>query len=145
MLVCAMPKRDEFELANQRANRKRDRIPAAVSAHYDRNRDRIVIGLNTKMDVAFPPNLVQGLENAKPSQLEPIEITPSGFGLHFPKLNADLYLPTLLEGFFGSKRWIAARLGALGGMSTSPAKVSASRKNGRLGGRPKRVTSAIPK
>ena len=140
-----MPKRDEFELANQRAKRKRDRIPAAVSAHNDRNRGRIVIGLNTKMDVAFPPTLVQGLENAKPSQLEPIEITPSGFGLHFPKLNADLYLPTLLEGFFGSKRWIAARLGALGGMSTSPAKASASRRNGRLGGRPKRVTSAIPK
>ena len=59
-----MPKRDEFALANQRANRKRDRIPAAVSAHYDRKRNRIVIGLNTKMDVAFPPTLVQGLENA---------------------------------------------------------------------------------
>ena len=134
-----MAKHDGFELANQRARRKRDRIPWAVSAHYDRGNGRIVIGLNTQMDVAFPPHVVQGLENAKPSQLELIEITPSGFGLHFPKLDADVYLPALLDGFFGSKRWMAARLGALGGSSRSAAKASASRKNGRLGGRPKKV------
>jgi len=137
-----MARLDEFELANQRAKRKRDRIPSAVAAHYDRGNGRIVIGLNTQMDVAFPPNAVQGLETAKPSQLEPIEITPSGFGLHFPKLNVDLYLPALLEGFFGSKRWMAARLGALGGRAKSKAKASASRKNGRLGGRPKTAAAA---
>ncbi len=140
-----MARRDEFALANQRAKRKRERIPSAITAHYDRGKGRIVIGLNTQMDVAFPPNAVQGLENAKPSQLEPIEITPSGFGLHFPKLNVDLYLPALLGGFFGSKRWMAARLGALGGGSTSPAKVAASRRNGRLGGRPQRTVAGARK
>src|SRR5271165_1287612 len=93
------------------------------------------------MDVAFPPNAVRGLENARPSQLEHIEITPSGFGLHFPKLNAVLYVPALLEGLFGSKRRMAARLGALGGRSRSAAKASASRKNGRLGGRPAKVAA----
>jgi hypothetical protein len=134
-----MARRDEFELANQRARRKRDRIPRAISAHYDRNSRRIVVGLNTQMDVAFPTSIVQGLENAKPSQLEFIEISPSGFGLHFPKLDADLYLPALLEGFFGSRRWMAARLGALGGSAKSEAKAAASRKNGRRGGRPKKV------
>src|ERR1700683_2087116 len=44
-------------------------------------------------------------------QLEEIEISPSGFGIHFPKLDVDIYLPGLLEGFLGSKRWMAARLG----------------------------------
>jgi len=137
-----MPKRDKFDLANRRAQRKRDRLPAAVSAHYDRSSGRIVIGLSTQMDVAFPPNVVRGLENASASQLEPIEISPSGFGIHFPKLDADLYLPALLEGVFGSKRWMAARLGTLGGRSRSTAKASASRKNGRLGGRPKKGAAA---
>lgn len=133
-----MVRRDEFQLAAARARKKRERIPWAVSAHYDRDSGRIVVGLNTQLDVAFPSNVVQGLEKAKPSQLEAVEITPSGFGLHFPKLDADIYLPTLLAGFFGSERWMAARLGALGGKATSPVKAAASRKNGRLGGRPTR-------
>jgi hypothetical protein len=48
---------------------------------------------------------LEGLERARPDMLEPIEITPSGLGLHFPKLDADLYLPTLLEGVFGTRRF----------------------------------------
>jgi hypothetical protein len=134
-----MARRDEFEIATERAKRRRKRIPSAVTAHFDRNNGRVVVGLSNDLDVTFSPHSVQGLENAKASQLEPIEITPSGFGLHFPKLDADVYLPALLEGVFGSKRWIAAQLGALGGRSKSSAKASASRSNGRLGGRPKKT------
>jgi hypothetical protein len=78
------------------------------------------------------------LEHARPSQLERIEITPSGFGLYFPKLDADLYVPALLEGFLGSKRWMAARLGAAGGKSRSMDKKAAARVNGKLGGRPRK-------
>ena len=133
-----MAKHDEFEAATERARRWRNRIPSAITAHFDRNSGRVVVGLSTDLDVTFSPHSVQGLENARASQLEPIEITPSGFGLHFPKLDADVYLPALLEGIFGSKRWIAAQLGALGGRFKSEAKASASRKNGRLGGRPKK-------
>ena len=133
-----MAMRDEFEAATERAQRRRKRIPSAITAHYDPNSGRVVVGLGSDLDVTFSPRSVQGLENAKASQFEPIEITPSGFGLHFPKLDADVYLPALLEGIFGSKRWIAAQLGVLGGRSKSVAKASASRNNGRLGGRPKK-------
>src|SRR5271166_2065261 len=134
-----MARHDEFELATQSARRRRDRIPSAINAYYDRKSGRVVIGLSTQMDVAFPPNVVQGLENASASQLEPIEITPSGFGIHFPKLNADLYLQALLEGVLGSKRRMAARLGALGGRSKSMAKPSGSRKNGPWEAGPRRA------
>jgi hypothetical protein len=57
-------------------------------------------------------------------------------------LDADIYLPALLEGFLGSKRWMAGRLGAAGGRSTSTAKASAARKNGRSGGRPRKAAIA---
>jgi hypothetical protein len=133
-----MARRDEFEAATKRATGRRNRVPSAIAAHFDRISGRVVVGLSPDLDVRFSPRSVQGLENARASQLEPIEITPSGFGLHFPKLDADVYLPALLEGIFGSKRWIAAQLGALGGRFKSEAKASASRKNGRLGGRPKK-------
>lgn len=130
---------DNFELANRRAREMQAAAPKAVAAYYDRASGRVVIRLNSKLDVSFSPRDAEGLEHAKPSQLAEIEITPSGFGIHFPKLDADFYLPALLEGFLGSKRWMASRLGQAGGTSRSPAKKAASRANGRLGGRPKKA------
>ena len=132
---------DNFEQANQKAKERQSAIPRAVAAHYDRKTGRIVINLSSKLDVSFSPLDAQGLENAKPSQLEEIEISPSGFGIHFPKLDADLYLPALLEGFLGSKKWMASRLGQIGGQARSRGKIAASRANGRLGGRPKKAAS----
>ena len=132
---------DEFDLATKRAARRRANEPAAVAARYDRGRDRVIIALSTGYEVAFAPRRAQGLERAKPSELAPIEISPSGFGLHFPKLDADLWLPALLEGVFGSRRWMAARLGARGGKARSKAKARAARANGKLGGRPRKSKS----
>lgn len=74
----------EFELANQRATETKLRIPRAVSARYDRKTGRIVIELSSRLMVSFAPADVEGLETARPSQLERIDISPSGFGIHFP-------------------------------------------------------------
>lgn len=129
----------EFTLANRRARSLQSTVPHAVGAHYDHRAGRVVINLSSRLDVSFSPRDAQGLERARPSQLEEIEISPSGFGIHFPKLDADLYVPALLEGLLGSKRWMASRLGHAGGRSTSLAKKAAARANGRLGGRPKKA------
>src|SRR5579863_2319164 len=131
-----------YEVATERGKELRRTSPHAVSARYDRKTGRVVIDLSSKMTVSFSPRDAQGLEGAKPTQLEEIEISPSGFGIHFPKIDADLYLPGLLEGFLGSREWMAARLGQLGGRSQSRAKKAASRANGRLGGRPAKRKSA---
>jgi hypothetical protein len=137
-----MVTRDEAKRANVRAGRLRDAGPTAVTATYDRRSDRVVVRLTSGIDVGFSPHDTQGLETAKPAQLDPIEISPSGLGLHFPKVDADLYLPALLEGVFGSRRWMAARLGERGGRSGNAAKSTAGRKNGRLGGRPRKTAPA---
>jgi Protein of unknown function (DUF2442) len=134
-----MASRDNFERANERARELEARVPRAVSARYDRKTGRIVIHLSSKLIVSFSPVDVQGLENAKPSQLTEIEISPSGFGIHFPALDADLYMPALLDGFLGSRAWMASRLGHIGGRSRSKAKKAASRANGKLGGRPRKA------
>jgi hypothetical protein len=136
-----MVSRDEVRRANARAARTHEAGPTAVSADYDQRRDRIVVKLSTGIEVGFSPRNAQGLETAKPTQLKAIEISPSGLGLHFPKLDADLYLPALLEGSLGSRRWMAANLGAQGGRVRTAAKAAASRQNGRLGGRPRKQSS----
>jgi Protein of unknown function (DUF2442) len=137
-----MVSRNEFAAANARAAALRSAHPTAVAARYDRRLGRVVVSLSSGIDVMFSPEQAQGLEDAKPSELSTIEISPSGLGLHFPKRDADLYLPALLEGFLGSKRWMAARLGERGGKVRSPAKAKAARANGKLGGRPRKVSTA---
>ena len=129
---------DEFAQANARGLERQTTGPIAVAARYDRRISRVVVSLDTGLDITFSPHAAQGLERATPADLAPIEISPSGLGLHFPKLDADLYLPALLEGFLGSKKWMAARLGAQGGRTSTPAKAAASRANGKLGGRPRK-------
>ena len=103
---------EQIERANRRAQKLEASHPKAVSARFDRGMDQIVIRLSSRLDVAFSPRDAEGIQGATPAQLEPIEISPSGFGIHFPKLDADIYLPALLEGFLGSKRWMAGLLGA---------------------------------
>jgi len=133
---------NDFESANQRAKDIQSSMPRAVAAHFDRKNRRIVIQLSSNLDVSFSPENAQGLEDATPAQLQEIQISPSGLGIHFPRLDADLYLPAILEGFLGSKQWMASRLGQAGGKARSAAKKAASRVNGRLGGRPKRKNRA---
>jgi hypothetical protein len=137
-----MASHDEFATATKRAKRRAQTGPSAVAARYDDRSKRIVVRLSSGLEIGFAPGDAQGLENAKPQQLDEIEISPSGLGIHFPKLDADLYLPALLEGLFGSRAWMAARLGARGGSATSPAKTAAARANGRLGGRPRKAKAA---
>ena len=81
-----MVSHEEFERANRRASKMRSDFPLAVKAHYDRRLGRVEVHLNSGLDVAFSPGDVEGLENAKPPQLDKVEISPSGLGLHFPKL-----------------------------------------------------------
>nr|WP_294520287.1 hypothetical protein [uncultured Rhodopila sp.] len=100
-------------------------------AHYDAGRDRLIIRLTTGVEVGFAPHDLEGLQDAE----------AFGLGIHFPTIDADLYVPALLEGVLVSKRWMAAQLGAVGGRTRSDAKAAASRENGKRGGRPAKVVA----
>jgi hypothetical protein len=87
----------------------------AVSARYDRRTSRIIVMLNTGIQLAFPTKLAEGLAGASREHLAEIEISLAGLGLHWPQLDADVYVPALLQGVFGSKNWMARERGANGG------------------------------
>ena len=111
------------------------------SARYDRRRKRVVARLNTGIELAFPVEHLEELAGALGEALAEIEISPTGLGLHWPRLDADLYVPSLLRGVFGSRGWTAAQMGAAGGKVRSAAKAAAARANGRKGGRPRRMAN----
>jgi hypothetical protein len=128
--------------AEKRMQARLNQQPRATSVRFDRRGARIVVGLSNGLDLRVPVNLAQGLAGAEATDLADIEISPTGLGLHWPRLDADLYLPALMEGVFGTRRWMAQRLGKSGGSSTSLAKRKAARVNGKLGGRPRKTVPA---
>ena len=130
---------DEFDRATARGKARKEKYPAAESARFDARQGKVIVTLSSGIDIAFPSASAQGLEKASAADLKTIEISPSGLGLHFPKLDADVYLPALLDGLLGSRKWMAARMGAVGGKAKTPAKSAASRENGKKGGRPRKV------
>lgn len=117
-------------------------VPHARSVRFDRRGRRIVVVLSNGLELGIPVNLAEGLSDARAADLAHIEISPTGLGLHWPRLDADLYLPALVEGVFGTRQWMARTLGRSGGSSKSVAKRRASRANGKLGGRPRKVLPA---
>jgi Protein of unknown function (DUF2442) len=119
------------------ADYKFDVSPTAIAANYQPQAELIEIHFSNGTRFAFPAHLGQGLEGATAEALADIEITPSGTGLHWEALDADLYIPALLEGIFGSRQWMTA-LARKGGAAKSPAKSAASRQNGKKGGRPRK-------
>ncbi|WP_284946143.1 DUF2442 domain-containing protein [Acidisoma cladoniae] len=132
---------EEFEAAKARGDALL-RGPIAVSAHYDQGRDRVIVRLSTGVELGLTPRDVEGLRDASAEDLTVIDIEAAGLGLHFPKIDADLYVPALLEGVLGSRRWMAARLGAAGGQARTEAKAVTARENGKRGGRPRNVATA---
>jgi hypothetical protein len=117
--------------------------PSAVGASYRSDDGRVVIDLSNGVSVAIPARDIQGLEQASADDLQVIELTPLGDGLHFPAVDADLYLPALLADILGSRTFMAKRLGKAGGASRSELKAEAARANGARGGRPRKAVVPV--
>ncbi len=134
----------EFERAEARALKERA-AGHVQSARYDRCRHHVVVQFSTGVEIAIPVELAEGLAGASPEDLGKIEVSPTGLGLHWPRLDADLYIPALLQGVLGSRSWMASHLGSAGGKVRSTTKAAAARENGRKGGRPRSQVNLVPR
>src|SRR2546430_13523381 len=121
----------DFEAANARGRAELRRGPLAVDVRL--RRGKIVVLLNTGVEISFPPSLAQGLGTASRTELCDVLIEARGLSLHWPKLDADFYVPALARGILGNRDWMR-RIGRTGGLSRSAAKVRPVRANGRKAG-----------
>jgi hypothetical protein len=140
-LIMAIDK-NLLNAGNQRGAAKKAAFAGVQAVRFDTRRHRLIISLHSGLELVFPPDAVPGLEKARSTDFKHFEISPSGMGLHFPDLDADVYIPALLSGLMGSKNWLASEMGKAGGRQSSVAKAKASKANGKLGGRPKKIKAA---
>lgn len=125
----------QIPAARARGRRLRAIEPRAVRASYDRSARMLAINLTNGSSFQLPIKLIPELRNVSANQLAPVEVSPSGKGLHWESLDIDLSVPGVLQQIFGTTSWMR-QLASHGGRSRSPAKVRAARSNGAKGGRP---------
>jgi len=128
----------EIDRALAKGRRRAATEPRAARARYDRRTGRVLVELTNGCSFMFPARSLQGMAGASDAELADIEILGSGFGLHWPALDADFTVPGLLMGVFGTRAWMASELARRAGQTTSKAKAAAARANGRKGGRPRK-------
>lgn len=73
----------------------------AEKAWYEQG--KICLLLSDKKEIRFPVELNKKLQNAKPDQLNNIELICNGTGLHWPDLDEDLSVVGILEGKYGAE------------------------------------------
>jgi hypothetical protein len=118
-----------------------DSDPVAQSVEHIPDLNLLIVGLSNRRRLVLPVEDLQGLGKATHEQIQNYELLGSGTGIGFPGLDVDLYVPALIEGVYGNRRWMA-QLGKKGGRARTEAKRLAAKANGAKGGRPKRAFAA---
>lgn len=118
-----------------------DHDPVALTVEHIPKLNLLIVGLSNHRRLVLPIEDVQGLGGATDKQIQNYELLGRGTGISFPDLDVDLYVPALIEGVYGNRRWMA-QLGQKGGKAKSTAKRLAARANGAKGGRPRKTVIA---
>ncbi len=132
----------EIDYAIKRAKHM-PREPRVTEVEYRKGPglDLFILKLSDGHRHVVPREDLQGLQSATKDQIARVEIIGHGTGLHWPALNLDHYVPSLLRRVYGNKKWMA-EIGRSGGSVKSAAKKRAARVNGLKGGRPRQNEAA---
>ncbi len=127
----------QYRAATKRGNVERKRSPVPTLVRFDEASGRIVVDFANGATFMVPARAIQGLENATVAQLAEVELLGET-GLHWETLDVDFTIAGLMNGIFGTAKFMDAQ--RRGGQSRSAAKIEASRANGAKGGRPRKTS-----
>ncbi len=97
----------QFVEAAERGKKFLVESPKALSAKYEPKSKRLVLEINNGATLIVPTENIQGLRGASDTDLSEIELFLEGTTLHWEKLDVDFYISSLMNGVFGTPKWMA--------------------------------------
>lgn len=110
--------RTRFRAARTRGGARAQDPSAPVDVRYDRTSEAVVLTFQSGASMTIPRRVIPGLEREPASALGTVVLSPAGDALLWPLLQADVYVPGLVERAFGS-RLFAAMVGRPGKKASS--------------------------
>jgi hypothetical protein len=101
--------RERFARARARGELRSEDASAVVDARYDVRRDMFHLMFRGGGSMTIPRAIVPGLGGASAADLEAVTVSPAGDALSWRSLDADVYVPGLVELAFGARLFAAAR------------------------------------
>jgi hypothetical protein len=98
----------EIDAAIHQAREFEKYARSVAKASYSKLTDGVRLVFSDGATYTIPRPLLQGLGNASDRELGRIQILGGGNGLLWPLLDASHYVPALLQGVYGSERWMAS-------------------------------------
>ena len=142
-IMAALTRNKQIQDAIKAGHEHYKRAVRTTRVKYVPGLDVLVLNLSNGTRLVLPREQLQDLHTASRKQIANVELLGGGTGLHWPDLDADLWVEGLVNGVYGTKQWMS-QVGRLGGSVRSKAKTDAARLNGLKGGRPPKPDSANP-
>ena len=126
----------QFKEATKRGEESLKHDPRAVSASYQNG--EVTVRLMSGWSFSFDPRRYKFLKNATDEELSDVKPLGFGFALEWESIDQHLGVGSLVLDLIGHK-YLNVETARRRGEATSEKKKTASRANGKLGGRPKKT------
>ncbi|MBA2736855.1 MAG: DUF2442 domain-containing protein [Pyrinomonadaceae bacterium] len=97
----------QFVAATARGKKFLAEAPKAVKVRFDRETKRLVLDLENGATLIVPTENIQGLRGAADKDLAEIELLLERTTLHWEKLDVDFSVSSLMNGVFGTPKWMS--------------------------------------
>jgi len=97
----------EFVEATGRGKQFLAEAPKTLNARFDRETKRLVLDLENGATLIVPTENIQGLRGASDKDLAEIELLLERTTLHWEKLDVDFRVSSLMNGVFGTQKWMS--------------------------------------
>jgi hypothetical protein len=111
----------------------------AMSMRYVPRRDAFIFVMRAGATISIPRIAIQDLKDVPSDDIGNVTLEQDGGSIRYAPLDIDISVPGLVRDVTGAAVWLKRAVS-----SQTPAKAEAARRNGRMGGRPRKERTPVP-